>query len=85
VTTTTERQRMYGRVGAYASWARTTDRTARTEPARKAAWERFEKLVDPESIHPPHIRAQMADAARKAHFQRMAIRSAEARRSRKAV
>jgi hypothetical protein len=39
---------MRGRIGAYESWARTADRSARTWPARKAAMDKFEREVDPE-------------------------------------
>jgi hypothetical protein len=56
-----------GRIGAYESWARTTDRSARTAPARKAFNARFEAAADPE-------------AARKAYFTRLALASVRARR-----
>jgi len=70
------------RIAALTSWARTPDRTARTAAATRAWAKRFEKLVDPEGIHPPEVRAQMADAARRAFYQRMARNSARARRAR---
>lgn len=76
----TSEQSAWGSIGAHESWARTADRSARTLPARMAAWERFEKLVDPEGKLPPDVRAKMAENARKAHFQRMAMRSAQTRR-----
>ena len=38
---------MQRRLAVHSSWAKTEDRTGRTEPARKAAFARFEKLVDP--------------------------------------
>jgi hypothetical protein len=41
-------RRQRGRLGAYASWARTEDRSARTLPARRAMLDKFEKEVDPE-------------------------------------
>jgi hypothetical protein len=62
----TERS-LAGRVGAYESWARTEDRSARTAPARAAFLARFEDAPDPE-------------AARKAYFNRLALASAKARR-----
>lgn len=43
--------------------------------ARAAAEERFEKLVDPEVKLRPAERAKRAKAARKAHYQRMALLS----------
>lgn len=72
------------RIAAYESWANTPDRTARTEKARAAANERFERLVDPDGVLTPAERVKRAEAARRAHFQRMALRSAQARRQRKA-
>lgn len=65
------------------SWARTQDRPARTHNARMAAWDRFERQVDPEGTLPPALRAKMAENARTAHFKRMALRSVESRRRRR--
>lgn len=65
------------------SWALTPDRSARTAPARRAADDRFERLVDPEGIYPPEVRAAMAASKRREHFTRMALKSAEARRKRR--
>lgn len=76
---------MRGRIGAYESWARTPDRTARTWPARKAALERFEREVDPDWVLTPQERAKRAEWARKAHMQRLAMKSAAARQRRKAI
>lgn len=70
------------RIAAHSSWAKTTDRTARTAPARRAADERFEKLVDPEGRLPEDLRIQMAQSAKKAHFAALALKSAKARRAR---
>jgi len=74
---------MRGRIGAYESWARTPDRAARTWPARKAALERFEREVDPDGQLRPQERAKRAEWARKAHMQRLALKSAAARQRRK--
>ncbi len=68
------------RVGAYASWAKTTDPTARTAPARQAFDGRFEREVDPDGTLPPEERARRAEHARKAYFTRLALASAKARR-----
>ncbi|PJE01909.1 MAG: hypothetical protein CK428_30575 [Mycobacterium sp.] len=76
---------MRGRIGAYESWARTPDRTARTWPARKAALERFEREVDPNEELTPQERAKRAEWARKAHMQRLALKSAAARQRRKLI
>lgn len=77
--------RLRSQIGAHESWARTVNRSARTLAARRAAWARFERLVDPEGQLSPAVRAQMAHSARQAHFRRMALKSAETRRKRKAV
>ena len=44
---------MQRRLAVHSSWAKTENRTARTEPARKAAFARFEKLVDPTACWRP--------------------------------
>ena len=77
--TPTER-RLKAQLASYESWANTPDRTARTAPARAAQLARFEKLVDPDETMPPAARAKAADAAMKAHYTRMALKSAAARR-----
>jgi hypothetical protein len=74
-------RRMRGTMAVETSWANTSDRSARTAPGRKAAWEKFEKQVDPEGILEPAERARRAEHARKAHFTRLAYLSARARRA----
>ena len=69
-----------GQIGAYESWAKTPDRAARTWPARKAALDELE--VDPEGVLTPQQRAKRAEWARKAHIQRLALKSAAARQRR---
>jgi hypothetical protein len=69
------------RIAAHTSWANTSDRSARTAAARKAAYDRFEQQVDPDGALPAEERAQRATNARKAHFARLALLSARARRS----
>lgn len=64
-----------GRYGAHVSWANTKDRSARTAPARAALEQKFLDQADGDPVRAAHLR--------KAHFQRMALRSAEARRARK--
>jgi hypothetical protein len=73
---------LIGRIGAHASWANTVDRTARTEPGRRAMLEKFEDEVDPNRELPVAERARRAEHARKAYFQRLALKSARARRRR---
>ena len=74
---------LQAKFAAHESWARTENRTARTANARKAMLDTFERKVDPEGVLPPAERAIRADHARKAHFQRLALASAKARRARK--
>jgi hypothetical protein len=70
------------RIAAHASWAKETDRTARTEPGRKALMDRFEREVDPEGKLPPAERAKRAENARKAYYTALALKSAKARAKR---
>ncbi|MFD6474362.1 hypothetical protein ACFWEH_12790 [Streptomyces anulatus] len=73
------------RLGAHQSWANTTDRTARTAGARRAAESKFEE--EARQKHPGATEAQVAAAAeslRKAHFTRMGFLSAQARRKKRA-
>lgn len=70
------------RLASHASWARTADPSARTQPAREAAAERFENEVDPDRLLPAAERARRAEHARKAYFTALALKSARARRLR---
>ena len=69
------------RIAVNTSWSRTGDRAARTAPARRAAFERFENEVDPQRQLPADERRRRAEYAQRAHMQRLALRSAEARRA----
>jgi hypothetical protein len=81
---TTPRERvLIARLAAYERWAQCTDRAAATAPAQKAARDRFEKQVDPDGALDPKTRAERAEAARRAHFSRLALKSAQARRARR--
>ena len=71
------------KLAAHERWAQTTDRTAATAPARAAALSRFEIQVDPDGVLPERERRQRAESARRAYFQRLAIKSARARRARR--
>lgn len=68
---------------AHRSWAKTSDRSARTAAARAAADRRFERQVDPDGVLDPRERAERAESARKAFYAGIAVASAEARRARK--
>ncbi|TVS83429.1 hypothetical protein [Mycobacterium helveticum] len=71
-----------GQIAAHESWSRTPDRSARTLNARKAMLDKFEQQVDPDGKLAPAERARRAEHARKAHFKRLALKSARARRLR---
>jgi hypothetical protein len=80
-------RQLIGALAAHESWANTPDRTARTAPARRKSpgsvdyWldrldpERFVAATDDQ-------RHAAAEAARKAHFARLALSSAQSRRRR---
>lgn len=64
--------RLRAQIAAHESWAQTPNRAARTAPARAASAARFLAMAngDPEQ----------AEHFRKAHYARMALKSAQARR-----
>ena len=66
-------------IAAHTRWANTQDRTAATAKARQAAFDRFEREVDPEGILPIPERRKRAENARKAYFLQLARKSAKAR------
>jgi hypothetical protein len=83
VTTLTPTERtLRAQIAAHESWAHTPDRAARTAPARRAMFEKFESEVDPDGTLLPAELALRAENARKAHFKRLALKSAQARRRR---
>jgi hypothetical protein len=69
-----------GQIAAHESWSRTEDRTARTAKAHQALEDKFLRQVDPDGLLPPAERAKRAANARQAHYARMALKSAQARR-----
>ena len=62
------------RLGAHTSWANTEDRSERTAPARRALEAKFLDQADGDPVRAEHIR--------KAYYQRLALKSAQARRQR---
>jgi hypothetical protein len=76
-------RKLRAQLAAHTSWAHTEDRSARTAAGRKAALDRFEREVDPDGLLDPRERELRAASARKAHFTRLALKSAQARRRRK--
>lgn len=81
---TPSERKLRAQVAAHTSWANTEDRTARTAAGTKALLDKFERDVDPDGKLPPAERAKRAESARKAHFARLAFKSAQARRLKKA-
>jgi len=73
------------RITAEISWARTSDRAARTAPAREAFLKRFETQVDPDGVLPPDERRQRAEHAKRAYMLQLTKRSAAARKTRQAL
>src|SRR3954462_15295290 len=67
------------RTAAAERWARTPDRTAATEPARRGLRARFECQADPDGTLDAAERARRADALLTAHMLRLARASAKAR------
>lgn len=63
---------LIGSIGAHTSWANTPDRSARTAPARAALDQKFFDAAGGDPVRAAHLR--------KAHFQRLALRSAQSRR-----
>lgn len=69
---TAAERRLAGSIGGNLSWAHTPDRAARTRPARQALYEKFLREADGDPIRANHLW--------RAHFQRLALKSATARR-----
>ena len=68
-----------GRIGAYRLHA-THDPRDTTKAAHKSFLARFELEVDPDGVLPEAERRRRAEAARKAYFLLLALKSARARR-----
>jgi hypothetical protein len=79
-----ERAALLGRVGGHTTQSR-HDGKEITAPARAAFLDSFEREVDPDLVLPEAERRRRAKHARKAHFARLALKSAEIRRAKKAV
>lgn len=78
-----EYRSLIGKLGANTRWSQTENRTAATQPARDALARKFEDAVDPDRVLSPEERAKRAANARKAHYQRLALKSAQARKAKK--
>lgn len=79
---TASERRQRSALASHESWARTPDRTARSQPGRDALMRKFEDEVDPERTLTPAERAKRVESARKAFYTRLAFESAKARRRR---
>lgn len=71
------------KIAAHARWARCEDRSAATQAARDGMTRRFEREVDPEGRLAPDELARRVESARRAHYQRIALKSAQSRRAKK--
>ncbi len=80
---TPEQRSLRARTASHASWANTTDVLARTRPGRDAAFERFEREVDPTGSLSPEERTRRAKHALKAHMTLLAYRSSRVRSMKK--
>jgi hypothetical protein len=76
---------LIARVAAAERWARTSDRTAATQPARDGHRARFRRQVDPDGTLDPAERERRVDALMTAHLLRMSLRAKQARARRKAA
>lgn len=77
------KQQQLGRLGGLASWAKTPDRTARTEKPRRFSPSsieyHFERLGPQFDNATDKQRFAAAEAAKKAYFARLALKSVAAR------
>jgi hypothetical protein len=65
-------RKLLASIAAHTSWANTDDRSARTAPARAALERKFLDAANGDPVR--------AASLRKAHFQRLALKSARSRR-----
>ena len=79
---TPEERTLRARMAAYTLHAK-RDARETTAAARAAFLDRFDRMVDPEGTLPEAERQRRAAAARKAYFTGLALRSAQARRSKR--
>lgn len=76
---TAEQRALRARAAAHASWARTKDRAARTAAGRAAALARIDASIPDDDQLSDRQRREMVAAARRAHFAKLALRSAKVR------
>jgi hypothetical protein len=73
-------RKLRARAAAHASWANTSDPSARSQPGRDAFLARFEHEGDPHRELPEPERLRRAEHARKAYFTKLSLKAAQARR-----
>lgn len=76
--TETERS-IRGKIGAFTLHSRYDSREL-TAPARAKFLDKFLDQVDPDRMLPEKERLRRAEAAKRAHFQKLALKSAQTRR-----
>lgn len=76
---------LIARVAAHTRWARTDDRRAAMAPLTRGLEAKWAREADPDGVLPPDELARRVEGLRRAHMARMALRSAQARRARKAA
>jgi len=81
---TPEQRSLRAKLGAYSLHAKRDPRET-TRAAREAFDARFALIVDPTGELEPAERERRANALRRAHFARLALRSAQARRARQSA
>lgn len=82
MSSTSAEMRLRGRIGGNAKWKRVDDRSAATAPGRAAAQTALNRKIIEElnlDESSPSFMPRL-EAARREHFARLALRSAQARR-----
>jgi hypothetical protein len=88
VNLTPEQRSLRASAAADALHATISDPKAHTAPARDASPQSltyWERQLDPDGTMPPEERARRAEHARRSYMKRLALKSARARRARKAA
>lgn len=81
--TSKARRKSAAKVASNVRWSQEPDRVAATQPARDGLQRKFEDQVDPGRVLDPVERERRAESAKRAHFTRLAQKSARARAARK--
>jgi hypothetical protein len=79
-----KQRRLRAQIAANTRWSK-EDPAANAARGQAGLQARFEKQVDPDGTLTPAERTRRAEAARKAHMQRLALASAKARNARTAA